>query len=113
MGTRSEGYWPLDGSLPTLLSEALEVSPYRTDTLQNMIRNKLVDGINTYGEVVLGRMCEDCIFEKHTSHPYNSTTVKERDVLECMDIDLWGLVQVQLAGGIYYFMAITDGFLSY
>jgi len=59
-----------------------------TDTLQNMIRNKLVDGMNTYGEMALGRMCEDCIFGKHTSHPYNSTIVKERDVLEHIHIDL-------------------------
>jgi len=29
-----------------------------TNTLQNMIRNKLVNGMNTYGEMVLGRMCE-------------------------------------------------------
>jgi len=42
-----------------------------------------------------------------------STTVKERDVLECIHIDLQGLVQVQSAGGIHYFIAITDGFLSY
>jgi len=57
-----------------------------------MIRNKLVDGMNTYGEMALGRMCEDCIFGKHTSHLYNSTVVKERDLLEHIHIDLWGLV---------------------
>jgi len=84
-----------------------------TDTLQNMIRNKLVDGINTYGEMVFGGMCEDCIFGKHIFHPYNGTTVKEKDVLECVHIDLWGPAQVQLAGGTHYFMAITDSFSLY
>jgi len=63
-----------------------------TDTLQNIIRNKLVNGMNTYGEMALGGMCEDCIFGKHTSHPYNGTMVKERDILECIYIDLWGPV---------------------
>ena len=85
----------------------------RTDTLQNMIRNKLVDGMNTYGEMALGEMCKDCIFVKHTSYPYNSIMVKERDVLEHIYIDLWGLAQVQSAGGAHYFMAITDGFSLY
>jgi len=78
-----------------------------------MIRNKLVDGMNTYGEIALGEMCKDCIFEKHISHPYNGTMVKERDVLECVHIDLWGLVQVQSARDAHYFMAITDGFSLY
>jgi len=78
-----------------------------------MIRNKLVDRMNTYEEMALGGMCEDCIFGKHTSHSYNSTTVKEKDVLECVHIDLWDPAQVQSAGGAHYFMAITDGFLSY
>jgi len=84
-----------------------------TDTLQNMIRNKLVDRMNTYGEMALGGMCKNCIFGKHTSHPYNGTTVKERDVLEHIHIDLWGPAQVQSAGGAHYFMAITDDFSSY
>jgi len=85
----------------------------RTNTLQNMIRNKLVDGMNTYGEMALGGMCEDCIFGKHTFYSYNSTMVKERDVLKHIHINLWGLAQVQLARGAHYFMAITDGFSSY
>jgi len=78
-----------------------------------MIRNKLVDGMNTYGEMVLGGICEDCIFGKHTSHPYNSTMVKERDLLEHIHIDLWGPAQVQSARGTHYFMTITDSFSSY
>jgi len=42
-----------------------------TDTLQNMIRNKLVDGINTYGEVVLGRMCcYESPREERVSHAF-------------------------------------------
>jgi len=78
-----------------------------------MIRNKLVDGMNTYGEMALGGICEDCIFGKHTSYPYNGTMVKEKDVLECVHIDLCGPAQVQSAEGAHYFMAITDGFLLY
>jgi len=70
------------------------------DTLQNMINNKLVNGLNTYGKMVLGGMCEDCIFGKYISSPYNGTTVKEKEVLKYIYINLWGLAQVQLAGGI-------------
>jgi len=66
-----------------------------------MIRNKLVDGMNTYGEIALSRICKDCIFGKYTSYPYNGTIVKERDVLEHVHIDLWGPAQVQLARDAY------------
>ena len=38
--------------------------------------------------MALGGMCEDCIFGKHIFHPYNGTTVKERDLLEHIHIDL-------------------------
>jgi len=50
--------------------------------------------------MVLGGMCEDCIFGKYISSPYNGTTVKEKEVLKYIYINLWGLAQVQLAGGI-------------
>ena len=70
------------------------------DTLQNMINNKLVNSLNTYGKMVLGGMYEDCIFGKYISSPYNGTTVKEKEVLKYIYINLWGLAQVQLAGGI-------------
>jgi len=50
--------------------------------------------------MVLGGMYEDCIFGKYISSPYNGTTVKEKKVLKYIYINLWGLAQVQLAGGI-------------
>ena len=79
----------------------------------SMIKEKLVNGLNTYGKMTLGGMCKDCIFGKYTACPYNSTTIKEKKVLEHVHIDLWSPAQVQLVGGAIYFMAITDRFLSY
>jgi len=48
------------------------------DMLQNIINNKLVNGLNTHGKMVLERIYKNCIFGKYTLSPHNGTTVKER-----------------------------------
>jgi len=78
-----------------------------------MIQSNAVDGLNTYGDLKLEGLCEDCVFGKHTTRPFYTNTARETEVLECIHIDIWGPAQVQSAGGANYFMAIIDSFSSY
>ena len=61
----------------------------------------------------IGGLCENCIYGKHTAHPYNNSRPREKEVLECIYIDIWGPSQVQSASGVLYFMIIIDGFSLY
>jgi len=83
------------------------------DMLQNIINNKLVNGLNTHSKMVLEGICKDCIFGKYTLSSHNGTTVKEKEVLKHVHISLWELAQLQSAGRAHYFIAITDGFSLY
>jgi len=78
-----------------------------------MITENLVDGLNVYRELSIGSLYKDCIYEKHTAHPYNDNKPKEKEVLECIYIDIWGPSQVQSASSALYFMIIMDRFSSY
>jgi len=83
------------------------------DTIRTMFSKGLVDGLNIQGNLEIGGLCEDCIFGKHTAHPYNDNGIRERDLLERIHIDIWGPAPVQSAGGASYFMLIMDGYSSY
>ena len=78
-----------------------------------MINNQLVDGLKTHGELSIGGQCEDCIYGKHTVHSFNHKGVREKELLEWIYVNLWGLAQIALAGGSRYFMLMVDGFSSY
>jgi len=78
-----------------------------------MATRNLVDGLSISGELTMGGRCEDCIFGKHTAHPYNDVGHCKTEVLERIHIDIWGPSQMQSAGGVSYFMLFMDGFSSY
>jgi len=78
-----------------------------------MITENLVDGLNVCGESSIGGLCKDCIYSKHTIHPYNDNKSREKEILECVHIDIWRPYQIQSAGGALYFMVIMDGFSLY
>jgi len=78
-----------------------------------MISGKLVDRLTTKEELSMNGLCEDCIFGKHATHPFNETSSQETELLERIHIDIWGPSQVQSAGGYTYFILIIDGFSSY
>ena len=84
-----------------------------TESICNMISEKLVDGLTTKEELSMNSLCEDCIFGKHTTHPFNETSSRETELLKRIHIDIWGPSQVQSAGGCTYFMLIMNGFSSY
>ncbi|KAF7770864.1 hypothetical protein Agabi119p4_6838 [Agaricus bisporus var. burnettii] len=83
------------------------------EVLKRMTRDKLVDGLNVEGDAEMKGMCEDCIYGKHATHPFNGQTVIETEPLQRVYVDLWGPSPVQSAGGAKYFMLIMDGATSY
>jgi len=78
-----------------------------------MMTENLVDGLDIFRELSIGGLCEVCIYGKHTAHPYNDSKSREKKVLEWVYVNIWGLSQVQSAGGALYFMIIMDIFSSY
>jgi len=58
------------------------------DTVREMISKQLVDGLHIDGDLSMRGQCEDCIYGKHTSQPYNENVAKEKDVLERVHIDI-------------------------
>ena len=83
------------------------------DSIKKLITKKLVDRLNTDGELMMKRRCEDCIFRKHSTHPFNNHGIREEEVLERVHLDIWGPARVKSAGGASYFMMIMDGFSSF
>jgi len=89
------------------------LSHTRMETIHQMITENPIDGLNVYRKLSIGGLCKNCIYGKHTAHPYNNSRPREKEVLECIYIDIWGPSQVQSASGILYFMIIIDGFSLY
>jgi len=73
----------------------------------------LVNSLNIQGNLEIGGLCKDCIFGKHTVHPYDDDGIKKRDLLDRIHIDIWGPAPVQSAGGASYFMLIMDRYSLY
>ena len=78
-----------------------------------MMTENLVDGLNICGELSIGGLCEDCIYSKHTAHPYSDNKPREKDILKYIHIDIWGPSQVQSSGNALYFIIIMDGFFFF
>ncbi|KAJ3552016.1 hypothetical protein NP233_g12967 [Leucocoprinus birnbaumii] len=83
------------------------------DSIKNMARKGLVDGLDVVGDLEMEGSCEDCIFGKMHARPYDEEVVPEKELLECLHIDLWGPSPVISAGGSKYFMLIMDGASSF
>jgi len=76
------------------------------ETICQMMTENLVDGLDISGELSISGLCKDCIYGKHTAHPYNNSKSREKEVLEWVYVDIWGPSQVQSAGGALYFIVI-------
>ena len=61
----------------------------------------------------MGGKCEDCIFGKHSAHPFNDNGYRETETLERIHVDIWGPSPTQSAGGAHYFMLLMDGYSFY
>jgi len=60
------------------------------ETLCKMITNNLVSGLNIQGSTTIRGNCEDCIYGKHTTYPFNKNKAKETEALERIHINMWG-----------------------
>jgi len=78
-----------------------------------MFLKGLVNGLNIQGNLEIGSLYENCIFGKHTAYPYNNNSVRERDLLKRIHINIWGPAPVQSAGEVLYFMLIIDRYSLY
>jgi hypothetical protein len=52
--------------------------------VSQMEKGNLVDSLNANGEAKLKALCEDCLFGKQTTHPFNNIVTRETSVLECV-----------------------------
>ena len=82
-------------------------------TIHEMASKNLVDGMAIAEELTMRGRCEDCIFDKHSTHLFNNNIRRETETLERIYIDIWGPSPTQSAGGVQYFMLVMDGFSSY
>ena len=73
----------------------------RAKTICQMMAENLVDGLNIYGKLSIGRLCKNCIYGKHTTHLYYDSKSREKEILEHIHINIWGPCQVQSAGVHY------------
>ena len=72
-----------------------------------------MDGLDITKGGSLPGSCEDCIYGKHTTCPYDADVEVEHEVLRRVHIDLWGKAHVRSLGGAWYMMLLTDGRSSY
>ena len=54
------------------------------------------------GDLTMPGICEDYIYGKHTTHPYDATVEPKGTPNNHMHIDLWGLASVTLMRGSSY-----------
>ena len=58
------------------------------ESICQMMAENLMDGLNICGKSSIGGLCEDCIYGKHMAHPYNDNKSREKEILECVHIDI-------------------------
>lgn len=78
-------------------------------TIEKMVNDTLVDGLDVTTMQKGPGMCEDCIMGKHARRPFDGGEQREKEVLERVYIDLWGPSRVQSTGGKSYMMQLVDG----
>ncbi|KAJ3496002.1 hypothetical protein NLJ89_g10543 [Agrocybe chaxingu] len=78
-----------------------------------MAQKDLVDGLHITDGDGAPWMCEDCIYGKHASRPYDENYTPETELLALVHVDLWGPAQVRSTGGARYLMVFTDDASSF
>ncbi|CAA7270907.1 unnamed protein product [Cyclocybe aegerita] len=58
--------------------------------IEDMARKDLVDGLHIMDGDRAPGMCEDCIYGKQTSRPYDEDYMPETELLALVHVDLWG-----------------------
>jgi len=78
-----------------------------------MAAKTMTNGLNVARELTMGGRCKDCIFGKHSTHPFNDNGYQETEILERIHVNIWGPSLTQSAGRAHYFMLLIDGYSSY
>ncbi len=78
-------------------------------TIKEMSTKDLVDGLDIKPDKEALGSCEDCIFGKQSSRPYDEIVTPETELLERVHMDLWGPARVKSNGGAVYALFLTDG----
>jgi len=59
-----------------------------TNTIREIVKDKLVDELTIHSNLSLKELCEDCVFGKHTTHSYHENPTYKTEVLEQVYIDI-------------------------
>ena len=78
------------------------------DAIWSVVRNNLVDSLVVKGDMEVKGLCEDCIYGKHTTHPYDSKQDIEQHPNDCVYIDLWGPASTKSMVSASYMMLTAN-----
>ena len=70
------------------------------DTIQQISKNNIIQGIHITNSAPCPGTCEDCIMGKHMHRPFYTNENHEMAIGEHTYIDLWGPSCVQSTGGL-------------
>ena len=80
------------------------------DTIQQMSKDDIIQGMHLTNPTPHPGMCEDCIMGKHTCRPFHAYENHETTIGEHTYVDLWGPSCVQSTGRCSYRMPCVDGY---
>lgn len=78
-------------------------------TIRSVLSRNLVDGLVVKGDLNVLGVCEECVYGKHATRPYDAEVQPEGAPNDCVHIDLWGPASVLSLGGAAYMMVAVDG----
>ena len=76
--------------------------------IRKLESKQLVDRFHVKGLVSASGMCEDCIYRKQTTWPYDGTSEDIQTASKKVYIDLWGPAPIASLGGALYLIMFTD-----
>jgi len=50
--------------------------------IHQIVTENLIDRLNIYEKILIGKLCEDYVYSKHIVHPYNNNKLREKEILK-------------------------------
>jgi len=69
-------------------------------------------GLELIDQLQMARTCKNCIFRKMYMRLYNKEVMYEKEILEQVYINLWGLSLVVFAKRAKYFIMLMDSIIN-
>ena len=82
-------------------------------SITDMAKRGLVNSLDIVEGLELEGKCEDCIYGKQMTQPYDEVVEPETEVRQHVYGDLWGLAHMHSVGGAEYMIVFSDGGSSY